>query len=112
LALAGAAVLLLTGFGAGVLVLLIHRGIGCRSALNSCTIAPVLRATVFGIGQAPQIAFIEILIHQDAMGIAVEIVELSRARGPEQYADGHQAKDQHAGDQTIDHFHGCLSALG
>jgi hypothetical protein len=46
-----------------------------------------------------------IVIHQDAMRIAVQVVELAAARGPEQDAHRNQAEDQHAWNETIDDFH-------
>jgi len=46
-----------------------------------------------------------LVIHQDTVRIALEVVELTAACGPEQDADRDQAEDQHARDQTVDDFH-------
>lgn len=50
------------------------------------------------------------VVHQDAMGIPVKVIELATAGGPEQDHYRHQAKDEHSGNQAVDDFHGAWTA--
>jgi hypothetical protein len=56
----------------------------------------IRNATRIGIG---------VVIHEDAMAISLQVVELTAAAGPEQDADGDESEKEHSGDQTVDHFH-------
>lgn len=60
---------------------------------------------MFRIGNTPGIRP-GVFVHEDTMGIALEVVELAAAGGPEKDADGGESKDQHAGYEAVDDFHG------
>lgn len=55
-------------------------------------------------GKVPVVARL-LVVHEDALGVALQVVELAAAGSPEQDADGHQAEDEHAGNQSVDDFH-------
>lgn len=50
-----------------------------------------------------------VLVHQNALPVAVEIVELTIPRRPEQDGDGGDSKNQHAGYQTVNYLHEIVS---
>ena len=58
---------------------------------------------VLGIRAARLIEFI--LVHQDPLPVAIEIIKLPAPGGPEQDSDGGDPQNQHARYQTIDHVH-------
>ncbi len=48
---------------------------------------------------------IVIIIHENTVAISFEIFILSPLDCPDEYAYEHQAKEDHAGDETVDDFH-------
>lgn len=72
---------------------------------SACPRPLVPFAPLLCIGAAGRVN-LALVIHQDALSITVEIIELPAAGGPKQDDHGHQAENQHAGDETVDDFHG------
>jgi hypothetical protein len=64
-----------------------------------------------GIRESARILGPYIVIHQDALPVAIEIFELPAARCPEQYDDGNQPQNDHPGNESIDDFHRITSLL-
>jgi hypothetical protein len=57
-----------------------------------------------GIRKASRVS-LGIVVHEDTVGVALQIVELPATRRPEQEADGNQSEKDHARDETVDDVH-------
>ena len=57
-----------------------------------------------GIRKAPRVRF-GVIVHENTVGVSLQIVELPATRRPEQEADGNESEKEHTWDETVDDFH-------
>lgn len=77
----------LFGFGGGLGTVISLVPLGTSS---TSLVPPITIAAIVSVRKAPSVGLAQVVIEQDSVGVAFQIIELPAAGGPEQHADAHE----------------------